>query len=74
MCLVCEKVGHVALKCYHRFDHSYQAEDRHASVIAATTEPSYDVDNNWYTDSGATDHITTDLDKLVIKEKYYGKD
>ncbi|KAJ0975730.1 hypothetical protein J5N97_017695 [Dioscorea zingiberensis] len=55
-CQVCGKMGHVALKCYHRFDHSYQAEETHVAALASTS--SYGVDTNWYTDSGATDHIT----------------
>uniref|UniRef100_A0A0E0FBI9 Retroviral polymerase SH3-like domain-containing protein n=1 Tax=Oryza meridionalis TaxID=40149 RepID=A0A0E0FBI9_9ORYZ len=33
---------------------------------------SYGVDTNWYIDMGATDHITGELDKLTIKEKYNG--
>jgi hypothetical protein len=35
---------------------------------------SYDVDMNWYTDSGVTDHITGDLEKLVVWDKYLGND
>lgn len=35
---------------------------------------SYQIDPRWYTDNGVTDHITVDLDKLSIKEKYHGKD
>jgi hypothetical protein len=30
------------------------------------------VDTNWYTDTSATDHITSELDKLSMKEKYMG--
>jgi hypothetical protein len=35
---------------------------------------SYTVDNNWYTDTGATDHITGELEKLAVREKYNGPD
>jgi hypothetical protein len=35
---------------------------------------SYNVDKNWYTDTGATDHITSELEKLAFKEKYNGGD
>lgn len=38
----------------------------------ATT--SYDVDTSWYTNIGATDHITGDLDTLTVKEPYHGND
>jgi len=30
------------------------------------------VDTNWYVDSGATDHITSDLEKLLFRDKYRG--
>jgi hypothetical protein len=32
------------------------------------------VDPHWYTDSGATDHITRDLDKLMMHDPYSGND
>jgi hypothetical protein len=32
------------------------------------------VDTNWYVDSSATYHITGELDKLTIREKYGGRD
>jgi hypothetical protein len=35
---------------------------------------SYGMDTNWYTDTGAMDHIIVELDKLTTKEKYTGKD
>jgi hypothetical protein len=31
-------------------------------------------ENMWYTDSKATDHITGDLDKLMMHDAYYGND
>lgn len=73
VCQVCNKPGHTALRCYHRYDHSYQVDDNRASVNLATT-PSYAVDNSWYTDTGATDHITGELDRLTVKERYHGKE
>ena len=35
---------------------------------------SYGIDTNWYTDTSATDHITSELDKMTIREKYKGHD
>lgn len=66
------EMGHIALKCYHRFDHSYQAEENYVATMATTQ--SYGIDTNWYTNTGVTDHITVDLDKLSVREKYHGKD
>jgi hypothetical protein len=33
---------------------------------------SYGVDTNWYIDTGATDHITGEHDKLTILDRYNG--
>jgi hypothetical protein len=41
---------------------------------AATATTSYNVDNNWYADSGATVHITSELDKLAVHDKYNGNE
>lgn len=32
----------------------------------------YGVDSNWYTDSGATDHVMGELDKQMIHDRYNG--
>jgi hypothetical protein len=29
---------------------------------------------NWYTDTGATDHIIGELEKLTTRDKYHGTD
>jgi hypothetical protein len=34
----------------------------------------YTVDPNWYVDTGATNHITSDLERLATKERYTGGD
>jgi hypothetical protein len=69
-CQVCGKTDHDTLRCYKRFDANYNGEDKYAN--ATTTE--YNVDTEWYTDIGATDHITFELDKLTTREKYGGAD
>jgi hypothetical protein len=68
---LCGKKGHTVLKCYKWFDRNYTGEDRSAS---ATISASYDVDTAWYADSGATDHITADLEKLTTRDKYLCND
>jgi hypothetical protein len=68
-CQVCRRYGHTADRCWHRFDEDFVPDSRH-SVVAATS--SYTVDNDWYADSDATDHITSELDKLTIRGKYNG--
>ncbi|KAL9251846.1 Retrovirus-related Pol polyprotein from transposon RE1-like protein [Drosera capensis] len=73
ICQVCNKAGYTAINCYHRFNHSYTA-DENKFTAAANVNQAYTVDTNWYTDSGATDHITSELDRLTTKEKYTGRD
>nr|XP_040252267.1 proline-rich protein 36-like [Aegilops tauschii subsp. strangulata] len=36
--------------------------------------PSYSVDPAWYMDTGATDHLTSQLDKLATRQPYTGHD
>lgn len=35
---------------------------------------SYNVDTNWYTDTGSIDHITSNLENLHVHDKYNGTD
>uniref|UniRef100_A0A453AEN7 Uncharacterized protein n=1 Tax=Aegilops tauschii subsp. strangulata TaxID=200361 RepID=A0A453AEN7_AEGTS len=42
--------------------------------IAAAADMPYGVDTNWYMDTGATNHITEELEKLTMHENYRGHD
>jgi len=70
MCQVCFKEGHTAADCWHRYDETYVPDQR--LVNAATS--SYTVDTNWYADTGATDHIMGELQKLTTRDRYTGGD
>lgn len=70
-CQVCFKPNHTAVECWHRFDEDYVPDERYVAAAAAS---SYNVDTNWYTDTGSTDHITSELEKLSMREKYNGSD
>ncbi|XP_021313466.1 uncharacterized protein LOC110434092 isoform X1 [Sorghum bicolor] len=72
-CQVCGLIGHAAARCYNRYDSNYDGTAPPKSASAATTT-SYGIDTNWYVDSGATDHITGDLEKLTVRDKYQGGD
>ena len=68
-CQLCGKTNHPVFKCFKRFDPSYMGEGRSANAVT-----SYGVDSNWYADSGATDHVTGELDKLAVRDAYNGPD
>jgi histone deacetylase 1/2 len=76
ICQLCGKIGHVALKCYKRFDSSFHGgePEQQPSANVAGTSSSYQVDPNWYSDTGATDHVTSDLNRLSFRERYNGND
>ncbi|KAK6164044.1 hypothetical protein DH2020_000908 [Rehmannia glutinosa] len=77
-CQLCWKTGHVALKCYKRFDVNFTSPDyafsgsgndssqAHISVFGSSTP----VDPNWYFDSGASTHVTTEMDNLSFKSHF----
>ena len=50
-------------------DESYLDEPPSAAL---TTTFSYKIDPNWYNDTSTTDHITSDLDHLAVRERYHG--
>ena len=89
ICQVYRKCGHIALKCYHRFDLSYQGQEAVANANSTNTSSttytnpqaymvapsSSDPNNNsWFLDSGATHHITVDNSNLASKNDYNGKE
>jgi hypothetical protein len=74
LCQVCNRYGHVALDCYNRFNEAYTREQP-SQTQAYLSAPSSSTDHNWYPDSGATHHLTSDLANLNIKAKdYLGSD
>jgi hypothetical protein len=43
-------------------------------VVCWAVFPSYATDSSWYLDTGATDHVRGELEKLALHEKYTGKE
>uniref|UniRef100_A0A2N9EFQ8 Retrotransposon Copia-like N-terminal domain-containing protein n=1 Tax=Fagus sylvatica TaxID=28930 RepID=A0A2N9EFQ8_FAGSY len=73
-CQVCQKPRHVALQCYHRFDNTYQY-DNNPQMQALLVTPQQTTDPNWYPDSGATHHVTSDLANLNVHvDEYQGSE
>lgn len=78
VCQMCGHLGHIAIKCYHRFDisftsqeiHSSPSQDSHAHLASATSVN----DPKWYMDSGASTHITSNAYNFMSKVYYKGKE
>ena len=68
-CQICNKEGHRATDCWSRYDEDGD-DDEEKEVHAA----SYGVDTNWYPDTGATHHITSELNNLTVRDPYQGRD
>jgi hypothetical protein len=64
---VCEKIGHTAKTCWYCYDDD--GPDQRTAAMVAT-----DDDNAWYMDSGVTNHITGDLERLTTHDTYLGQD
>jgi len=71
ICQLCGKEGHIGLRCFKRFDASFIGPPEQSRSASSA---SYGIDTNWYTDTGATDHITGELEKLTVRDKYHGND
>lgn len=69
-CQLCGKVGHVVMRCYHRFDQAYQSDPPKALTAHYTTSDS-SLDQSWYPDTAATNHLTSDLANLNIHSSPY---
>ncbi|XP_010474502.1 PREDICTED: uncharacterized protein LOC104754040 [Camelina sativa] len=74
-CQICGKYGHSAARCYKRFDHAYQSEELHNALAAMRmTDQSGPPGHEWYPDSGATSHITNNVETLQSAQPYNGDD
>ncbi|GAU51364.1 hypothetical protein TSUD_383580 [Trifolium subterraneum] len=66
-CQVCNKVGHTALNCDHRFDKFYSGSNssadgnKHSAFLAS---PHFTQYYDWYFDSGASNHVAHHTDKF----------
>nr|XP_051211614.1 uncharacterized protein LOC127329110 [Lolium perenne] len=85
VCQLCDTPRHVASRCYKRFNRDFLGLGNDGSVtekqLAMAMSASHgsqgasqSVDPAWYADSGATHHITSELDKLTSREPYHGTD
>jgi hypothetical protein len=68
-CQLCLKIGHSAKTCWYKYEQDATVDQRNAALAASSG-----CDNQWYTNSSATDHITGDLNWLTMHEPYHGND
>jgi transposase InsO family protein len=74
-CQICGKLGHQALDCYHRMDFAYQGRHPPAKLAAmASISNDSQGGETWLTDTGATDHLTANLNNLTVQTPYKGSD
>ncbi|XP_012850808.1 PREDICTED: uncharacterized protein LOC105970518 [Erythranthe guttata] len=74
-CQLCEKHGHTVHKCYHRFDVTFQSSYKPKGPSAMLASASPTTDSVWHPDTGATHHMTPDMNKLTLRsEDYQGSD
>jgi histone deacetylase 1/2 len=73
-CQICTIHGHPASDCWWRFKKDDSDDEDSGRGKKGAHIASYGVDSNWYSDTGATDHITSELNKLTTSEKYKGQD
>jgi hypothetical protein len=71
ICQLCKKTSHTMTRCWKCFDWNFTDEEKTGNN---TNGPGYNVDMTWNSDIGATDHIMSELDKLVMREKYSGQE
>lgn len=83
-CQVCGKAGHMAWQCFHRFNHQFvspfaqgsTSQPRPSQPMQAMMASQYHqpYENSWYVDTGATNHITADVNHLGAPSEYHGSE
>ncbi|KAL5718134.1 hypothetical protein ACHQM5_011070 [Ranunculus cassubicifolius] len=67
-CQLCNRPGHKAFYCP-----SYSPQESNTpAAMLASSNPAFDP--NWYADSGATHHLTSDMANLTTRSEYNGSD
>ena len=88
LCQICGRMGHIALKCFYRFDVRYQNQFQNQKPLgeysadessipvsqsqAYITSPMTVNDASWFLDSGATHHVTSITNSMNTNSEYSG--
>jgi hypothetical protein len=74
-CQICGRIGHIAVKCWYRYDYSYDTTENSSQAFVATMVSDPQKSNpNWYTDTGANSHMTSNPGNLDDSQSYIGND
>jgi hypothetical protein len=68
VCQLCKKTGHTVQWCWKLFDRNYTRGERVANNAEGN---GYNVDTTWYSDTGETNHVTSELEKLTTRDKVH---
>ena len=74
ICQICGKPGHNALRCWHRFDNSYQLDDLPTALTALRITDVTHSGHEWFPNSGASSHVTNSTNHLQHSQVYSGSD
>lgn len=66
-----KKTSHEARDCWYHYDDD---DDEYQPKFAGVAAAGYGIDTNWYADSGPTDHITSELEKMIVYDRYGEQD
>src|SRR4051812_39507664 len=69
-CQICKFWGHEADTCKKRFEQDSSSGNGRSAYNASASNNS----THWIMDSGTTDHLTSDLERLHVRERYGGHD
>ncbi|KAA8540914.1 hypothetical protein F0562_024948 [Nyssa sinensis] len=73
-CQICKREGHQALDCFNRMNYSFQGRHPPTKLAAMVAEANttYLSQHQWYADSGANIHVTSDIANLATSQPYEG--
>jgi hypothetical protein len=72
MCQICNKRNCTTLQYFNQFNHSFAMENVLQALVSMTIADTQD--GAWFLDTGATDHITSNLGNLHSLTPYHGHD
>ncbi|KAA8539520.1 hypothetical protein F0562_026212 [Nyssa sinensis] len=72
---ICHCSGHSAIDCYQRMNYAYEGRIPPQKLTAMVAFASSNTPSTtWISDSGASNHITSNLTNLALHNAYQGKD